>query len=177
MNDPSILKLAARRFLIILAVSVLLVWLGSELAHSFLKSSFDRPPQTITLTIPAGTAVRVAAGLEETSIPAELTFVEGDLLVVYNDDSVPHELGPLYIPSGASASLTMTDPSVLEYTCSFRPSQFLGLTIHESTGLNIRLIAIAYVSPATAIVAFLYSLALYPLKPRTTASGDEGPAA
>ena len=87
MSNPIVFRLAARRFLIILVLSVLLVWLGSELAHTVLKSSFDRPPQTITLTIPDGTAVRVAAGLEEASIPSELSFVEGDTLVVYNDDS------------------------------------------------------------------------------------------
>jgi hypothetical protein len=58
----------------------------------------------------------------------------------------------------------MEDASVFEYTCSFRPTSYLGLTVRETTTLNVRLIAIAYVSPATAIIIFLYSLAVKPIK-------------
>jgi hypothetical protein len=150
--------------LLILAGSVLLVWLGSELAFNTIKDRFERRPEEITLTIPNGTAVRVAAGVEEPTIPDELSFVVGDTLVVYNDDDEAHELGPLFIPAGASASLVMDDASVFEYTCSFRPTSYLGLTVREATSLNVRLIAIAYVSPATAIIIFLYSLAVKPIK-------------
>ena len=152
------------RFLIILLVSVVIVGVGSELAFRFLRESFDRPPETITLTIPYGTAAKVAAGLEEPTIPGELSFVVGDTLLVYNDDDQPHELGPLYIPAGASASLLMEDENLYEYTCSFRPSQYLGLDVNESTTLNIRLIGITYVSPATAVLIFIYSLALKPIE-------------
>ena len=166
MIEPAIFRLAARRFLLILAVSTLLVWIGSEIAHQFVKSPFDRPPQTLNLTIPAGTAIRVAAGVEEPGIPDEMDFVVGDTLIVYNDDTVPHELGPLYVPAGASASLKMEESAQEEVSCSFRTTQILGLTVHEATTLNIRLVAVGYVSPATAIVLFLYSLALYPLRPK-----------
>lgn len=164
MPTNEMLRLALRRFIIILVASVALVWIGSEIAFSVLKSDLDRPPEIIPLTIPYGTAARVAAGVEEPSIPAELTFVVGDTLIVYNDDIVPHELGPLFIPAGASASLMLEDENVFEYTCSFRPSQYLGLAVYEGTTLDIRLIALTYVSPATAIIVFLYSLALRPLK-------------
>ena len=164
MEIKDFLRPAVRRFLLILAGSVLLVWLGSELAYQTIKDAFERHPEEITLTIPNGTAVRVAAGVEEPTIPDELSFVVGDSLVVYNDDDVAHELGPLFIPAGASASLMMEDASVFEYTCSFRPTSYLGLTVRETTTLNVRLIAIAYVSPATAIIIFLYSLAVKPIK-------------
>lgn len=164
-SNPFVLP-AIRRFILLLLLSVLLVWIGSEVAYAYLRSDFDRPPENVTLTIPAGTAVRVAAGLEEPAIPAELSFVVGDTLIVYNDDNQPHELGPLYIPAGASASLVMDDASVFEYTCSFRPSQYLGLTVYEGTTLSVRLIALTYVSPATAIILFVYSLVWFPLKPR-----------
>ena len=164
------LRLALRRFLIVLVVSVLLVGIGSEIAFSVLKSELDRPPEIIPLTIPYGTAARVAAGFEEASIPAELTFVVGDTLVVYNDDIVDHELGPLFIPSGASASLVLEDDNVFEYTCSFRPSQYLGLAVYEGTTLDLRLVALTYVSPATAIIIFLYSLGVRPIKGREDAA-------
>ena len=64
----------------------------------------------------------------------------------------------------ASASLVMDDESLFEYTCSFRPSRYLGLEVHEATTLNIRLIGITYVSPATALLIFIYSLALKPIR-------------
>ncbi len=108
MNEtPNYFLPAIRRFLWILAGSVLVVWLGSELAHGAIKQTFERRPETVTLTIPDGTAVRVAAGLEEPGIPAELEFVVGDSLVIYNDDVTAHEVGPLFITAGASASIAM----------------------------------------------------------------------
>ena len=61
----------------------------------------------------------------------------------------------------------MEESAQEEVSCSFRTTQVLGLTVHEATTLNIRLVALGYVSPATAIVLFLYSLALYPLRPKT----------
>ena len=165
MPTNELLKLALRRFMILLFASVLIVWIGSEIAYSFLKSDLDRPPEIVVLAIPNGTAARVATGFDEPSIPGELNFVVGDTLTVYNDDTVPHELGPLFIPAGSSASLLMDDENVFEYTCSFRPSQYLGLNVFEGTTIDIRLIALTYVSPATAIIVFLYSLAIFPLKP------------
>ena len=173
MNTKTSIQQALRRFFLILLVSLVLVGVGSELAFRLLKDRFDRPPETITLTIPYGTAVKVAAGLEEPTIPGEMSFVVGDTLLVYNDDDQAHELGPLYIPAGASASLVMDDESLFEVTCSFRPSRYLGLEVHEATTLNIRLIGITYVSPATALLIFIYSLAL---KPIGVGQGEEGEA-
>jgi hypothetical protein len=163
-KTPNFLLPAIRRFLWILAGSVLVVWIGSELAYGAIKERFERRPETVTLTIPAGTAVRVAAGLEEPGIPAELEFVVGDSLVIYNDDVMAHEVGPLFIPAGASASLAMEDAQIFEVACSFRPSKYLGLAVREAATLNIRLMAIGYVAPATAIFVFLYSLALRPIE-------------
>lgn len=176
MPDNVMLRAALRRFILVLIGSVLVVWIGSEIAFNVLKSDLDRPPEIVVLTIPNGTAVRVAAGFEEPSIPAELNFVVGDTLTVYNDDTVAHELGPLFIPAGSSASILMDDENVFEYTCSFRPSQYLGLTVYEGTTMDIRLIALTYVSPATAIIVFLYSLALYPLKSKEDSPGSGLPA-
>ncbi|HUF39758.1 MAG TPA: hypothetical protein VMN57_14635 [Anaerolineales bacterium] len=165
-TENAIIHPAVRRFLLILLGSVLVVWLGSELAFDAIKGRFERRPEEIALTIPSGAAVRVAAGHEEPGIPAELDFVVGDTLVVYNDDDVAHELGPLFIPAGASARLVMESANVFQYDCSFRPSSYLGLTVREVATTNVRLIAIAYVSPATAIIIFLYSLAVKPIEDR-----------
>jgi hypothetical protein len=175
MNDNQFIRPAVRRFLLILAGSVLAVWLGSELAFEAIRERFERRPEEISLTIPNGTAVRVAAGLEEPSIPDELSFVVGDSLIVYNDDVVPHELGPLFVPAGASAILQMEDASIFEYTCTFRPTSYLGLIVREATTTNVRLVAIGYVSPATAIIIFLYSLAVKPIENRKSKVENQKP--
>ena len=40
-----------------------------------------------------------------------MSFVVGDTLVVKNEDSVEHQLGPLWIPAGSSASMPLNaDP-------------------------------------------------------------------
>ncbi len=60
----------------------------------FLKET-ARPPQEIVLTIPSGTADQVARGEQPPSIPENMVFVVGDTLVVKNDDTVDHKLGPV----------------------------------------------------------------------------------
>ena len=67
MPTNELLKLALRRFMILLFASVLIVWIGSEIAYSFLKSDLDRPPEIVVLAIPNGTAARVATGFDEPS--------------------------------------------------------------------------------------------------------------
>ena len=166
MTQTVLFKRALKRFALVFAAAMVFVFLLGELAHAQIKESFDRPPETVELTLPAGTAAKVARGEEIPSIPAEMSFVVGDTLVVYNEDYTAHELGPLYIPANSSATLTMDAANSFEYSCSFRPTQFLGLTVQEATTLNIRLIALGYVSPATAIFFFLYSLAIWPLNPK-----------
>ena len=77
----------------------------SEATYVFLRNGEERTSQVIELDIPPGTAERIESGEPEPSIPASMTFVVGDVLVVRNRDSVNHELGPLFIPAGSSASL------------------------------------------------------------------------
>ncbi|MCP4283591.1 MAG: hypothetical protein GY792_03940 [Gammaproteobacteria bacterium] len=135
----------------------------SEIAHYMMQEEYDRPPQDVELVIPAGTADRVAAGEETPAIPSEMVFIVGDVLVVRNEDSVDHQLGPVWVPPGTSASLPMEDANNYDYTCSFRPSQYLGLDVRQGTTVNLRLVALSYVTPATAVFLFVYSLVLFPL--------------
>jgi hypothetical protein len=158
-------NLALRRFLIILGISFVLVFVGSEVVYPLVRNDYDRAPQVVELVIPAGTAELVAEGQEVEGIPAELIFIVGDDLKVVNEDDAPHELGPLFIPPGTSATMRLEDASAYEYSCSFRPTEYLGLTVREGLTLNVRLISLGYVAPATAIFIFVYSLVLYPLVP------------
>ncbi len=166
------LRLGLRRFLLVSAIAALFVFALGEAAFYFLRQESDREPQEIRLVIPQGTARRVESGQAEPSLPAEMSFVVGDVLVVENRDQSDHQLGPVYIPAGTSASLNLEQVSHFDYACSFQPSQYLGLTVRERTTLNIRLIALAYVTPGMAIFLFVYSLALFPLQKKDSSSTD-----
>ncbi len=113
----------------------------SELSFIFLQET-ARPPQVIELVIPNGTAERVALGENPPAIPDSMTFVVGDTLLVKNDDTTDHELGPLWIPAGSSASLSLDAVQSYAYTCSFRPSNYFGLDVHEALTFGTRIYGI-----------------------------------
>lgn len=162
--EKTMLQAAIRRGIIILTISFIFVFAFSEIAYALTRSGADRPPQEIELVIPAGTAEKVASGEAEPSIPQQMTFVLGDTLVVKNEDTADHQLGPLFIPAGTTASLPLQRASNFEYECSFQPSNLLGLNVRQQATFNFRFFAIAYATPATAVFIYVYSLAVYPLK-------------
>ncbi len=65
-----------------------------------------------------------------------MTFVVGDTLVVVNQDSVDHQLGPLWIPPGTSASLNLDTEQNYAFQCSFQPTKVFGLDVHEPVTLT-----------------------------------------
>lgn len=162
----SVLFSVIRRLLILLAISVVAVFLVSELSYRLLREENSRAPGIIQLLIPNGTAQMVADGYREPSIPEDMVFVVGDTLVVENQDSVDHQLGPLWIPAGKSASLPMGEAMNFSYSCSFQLSQYLGVIVREPVTWSSRLGAIALAAPPTMIFLFVYSLVVRPLKPR-----------
>jgi hypothetical protein len=165
VDNSRIIKLGLRRFLLAFLLALALIWIGSEVAYYFLKDDTDRAPDQIELVIPAGTAEKVASGEPVPSIPDEMVFVLGDTLVVKNDDGVDHQLGPLWIPAKSKASLLLDNADRFAYSCSFRPSQYLGVNVKQGTTWNTRLTALAYSVPATTMFFFIYSLVLWPLFP------------
>lgn len=152
-----------RRLALCGIVALAFVAAFSEGSHWFLKDPADRAPQTVRLVIPAGTAARVAAGEAVPSIPAEMTFTLGDVLEVVNQDDVDHQLGPVWVPPGRSATLKMEAAEQYAYACSFQPSRYLGLNVRQPTTLLSRAIAIGFATPATTMFLFVYSLLLFPL--------------
>jgi hypothetical protein len=154
------------RFLITLGISIALVFAVSEIAFRIQVSQGDpdRAPQKIELTIPEGTAASIEQGEAVPAIPEEMVFVLGDVLVVQNNDNVPHELGPMLVPPNTSASMPMDQADNLSLSCSFQPSNYLGVEIKEPTTLFTRFIGIAFAVPATLVMLFGYSLLAYPVK-------------
>lgn len=129
----------------------------SEITFRFLKET-ARPPQEIVLTIPAGTAEQVARGEKPPNIPVDMIFVVGDTLVVKNEDVANHQLGPLWIPAGSSASLALGATESLAYECSFQPSKYVNLDVREPLTLGTRLYGIIFAGLPLGVLIALYSI-------------------
>lgn len=174
MISNPIFILGVRRFVFLFLLSMGFIWAISEGAYYLQRDTFDRAPSTIELLIPSGTAERVAEGEPVPAIPDHLAFVVGDTLVVRNEDIQAHQLGPLWIPPGTSASLTMEQPDKYTYSCSFQTTRYLGIDVLPPTTWATRLTALAMATPATAIILFVYSILIWPLQPKKSKSIQTG---
>ncbi len=155
-----------KRVALSLLAGLLLGALLSEASYYFLQSGETRPPQVIVLTIPAGTAARVAQGESDPTIPTSMLFVVGDTLMVDNQDSVPHNLGPLYIPPGTSASMNLNQAQDYAFACSFTPSKFIGLSVQSPLDFSTRMFGIVEAGIPMGVLIALYSLIGFPFKPK-----------
>lgn len=152
-------SVVVKRILVSLFLGFLLGGLISEIPFLFLQET-ARPPQEILLTIPAGTSEQVARGEQPPSIPENMTFVVGDTLVVENQDTVDHKLGPLWIPANSSARLPLEREESLAFECTFQSDNYLGLDVHQPLTLLTRIYGIISVGLPMAILITLYSLVM-----------------
>jgi hypothetical protein len=152
------------RLAIVIAISLILSAVFDEVAFQFQKENFDRAPKVIQLIIPAGTEQMVETGQNEPAIPAEMSFVIGDTLEVKNEDNVSHQLGPVWVPAGATASLVLQQADKLAYSCSFTVSRYLNIDVYPPTTLGTRLAALGVAGPTTAALFYLYSLLIFPVR-------------
>ncbi len=92
----------------------------------------------VVITIPNGTAEMVARGEQPPTIPDNMIFVVGDVLVVKNEDKVDHKLGQLWIPANSSAQLALEQEASLAFECSFQPGNYFGLDVREPLTISTR---------------------------------------
>ena len=151
-----------KRIVYSLLLGVLLGIVIAEVPFLFLRET-ARPPNEITLVIPNGTAAQVARGEQPPSIPENMVFVVGDTLIVKNEDRSDHKLGPLFIPANSSARLALNTEESLAYECSFQPSKYFGLDVHEALTAGTRVFGILEVGLPLGILFALYS-AILPVK-------------
>ncbi|MDD1750170.1 MAG: hypothetical protein LUO89_09885 [Methanothrix sp.] len=149
-----------KRMLLSIVFGLLVGILSSEVPFLFLHAT-ARAPREIVLTIPAGTAGLVARGQQPPSIPANMAFVVGDRLVVKNEDSVTHKLGPLLIPANSSAQLALDQEESLAYECTFQPGKYFGLDVGEPVTIGTRIFGIVYIAFPIAILFALYSFLVF----------------
>ena len=145
-----------KRVLFSVLLGVFLAAVTTEVAYQLLKRE-NREPERIQLVIPAGTADRVAAGQAPPSIPANMNFVIGDTLVVVNHDTVDHQLGPLWVPSGTSASMYLTSEENFALECSFQPSKYLGIQVNPPVTLGTRITGILFAGIPLGALFAVYS--------------------
>jgi len=155
-----------KRILIASLLGLLFGIVVSEISFLLLRQ-YDRAPQRIELTIPTGTAARIAQGESPPGLPVDMGFVLGDTLVVINQDVVAHQLGPLWIPAASTASLRLEQEGNLAFQCSFEPSHYFGLDVRESLAISTRLVGILEAAIPMGILIFLYSILVWPLKKQT----------
>ena len=84
--NPALIRTFLIRLFGLLLISMLLVLAMSEGFYLLIRNDSERAPKTFEITIPAGTAERIAAGEAGPEIP-NTVFVVGDTLTVHNLDS------------------------------------------------------------------------------------------
>jgi hypothetical protein len=144
-----------KRVLLSFALGILIGLAISELTFLLIGET-TRKPRTITLIIPPGTAELVARGEQPPTLPQDMMFVVGDILNVENNDTVDHQLGPLWIPAGASGHLALGQSESLAFECSFQPNKTFGLDVREPLTLSTRLYGILYAGLPLGILIALY---------------------
>ncbi len=164
MNTLDLVHAFLKRLLLLLVISIVVVLAASELAYRLMKDPTSRAPRTVELTIPAGTAARVAAGESPPGIPKNLVFIEGDTLLVKNEDSVSHQFDILFIPPGASASMILGHADNYTFTCSFQVSHYYDLTVKQGVTWVSRLGALWYGVPVTTMFLLSYSFIFWPIR-------------
>jgi len=145
-----------KRIVISMLIGIVLGVVISEFSFIFLQET-ARPPQEVILTIPAGTAEKVARGEQPPSIPLDMVFVIGDTLVVVNEDLVDHKLGQLWIPANSSARLALNEEQNMAFECSFQPGNYFGLDVRQSLTLGTRIYGGLYAGIPLGILILLYS--------------------
>ncbi len=151
------------RVAIAMLIGLLVGAVVNEVSFAFLREE-ERPPANIELVIPLGTAELIAQGGQPPGLPNEMVFVVGDTLTVQNQDEVDHQLGPLWVPAGSSASLELDQEENFVYECSFQPAQVFGLDVRMPLTIWTRLQGIFMSGIPLGILLALYAIVAWPAK-------------
>jgi len=157
-----------KRIVISMLIGIVVGVAISEFSFIFLRET-ARPPQEVVLTIPVGTAEKVARGEQPPSIPLDMIFVVGDTLVMVNEDNVDHKLGQLWIPANSSARLELNEEQNMAFECSFQAGNYFGLDVRQSLTFGTRIYGGLYAGIPLGILILLYSFVI-PAKKTENAS-------
>ena len=150
------------RVILALVIGLVSGFAISEISYLILREE-SRAPEVVDLIIPEGTSAEVAEGKAPPSIPEGMRFVVGDTLVVHNNDYVDHQLGPLWIPPGSTASMVLDREQNFIFACSFQPSNFFGLDVREPVTIWTRLGGVLFSGIPLGAILALYSFIMWPI--------------
>jgi hypothetical protein len=150
------MNFSVKRVVLSFLLGLLLAAITTELSYALLKKE-NREPGVIELVIPAGTADLVRAGEAPPNIPKDMRFVVGDTLTVVNQDSESHQLGPLWIPAGSSASQKLESEENLVVECSFQAGSYMGITVQEPVTWRTRISGIFFAGFPLGMMFAVYS--------------------
>jgi hypothetical protein len=154
-----------RRLIICLVISLISALVISEVSFQLLNNENQRNPQEFILVIPAGTSERISQGLAVPSIPSNMVFFEGDSIVVKNEDSASHQLGPIWVPAGATGTLSLEKPQKYNLACTFQPKNILGLDVKPRLTNDIRFQGVLAIGLPSSVLLWLFSLVIIPVNP------------
>lgn len=131
----------------------------SEISYLFLpnKQAAARAPMQIDLVIPPGTADKIEAGEFSSVLDDDRQFVEGDVLVVKNEDDVAHQLGPLFVPPKSSSRLSLDTANSYTYSCSFQSDKYVGLVVQPRVTFGTRMEGVLATGLPTGMMLMVYS--------------------
>lgn len=158
LGSPGLLRWRWGRVLIGFAAGLLVAWVVNVVVWTVVPAAPARPPQTVEVVIPRGTAERVAAGEAVPTIPTNMVFVVGDVLVLRNEDEVDHQLGSFLVPSRSSISIPMERPSTLSYLCTIHPSQNIGLEVRAGADPLTKVLAVLMLGVPLGLLLGVYAL-------------------
>ena len=160
------------RMLLSVVISMLAAWVINEGSYQLLRDPAVRDePRQVLLTIPDGTAAKIAAGQPVFDLPQEMTFVEGDLLVIRNQDTVSHQLGPVWVPAQSSGVLQLGGAANYSYTCSFETSKTFGVNVEPRWSMGLRIEGALEIGLPSAAIMGLYSFLVFPIKKKPAKPG------
>lgn len=94
----------------------------------------DPPGAELRVVVPAGTWDRIRAGEAVELIPRRLELATGDTLVIVNDDSEAHQVGPYVVSPGETLTQFFPDPGVIARgLCTLHPDGRVEIVIVERT--------------------------------------------
>lgn len=87
----------------------------------------------LVIVIPPGTAAQIEAGQSGNAPPhrIELTLGIQDVLVIRNEDSAWHQVGPYRIAPGHTLVQRFSRPGTVRATCTMYPGREVEIVVHE----------------------------------------------
>ncbi|MHB0924374.1 MAG: hypothetical protein ACYC3H_10470 [Bellilinea sp.] len=167
-----VVKSALKRLGVTFVIGMVFAFVVAEGSYQMAKGNSERAPRQIEILIPPGTADAIASGESGPGLP-DMRFAEDDQILVRNMDSVPHQLGPLWVPANSSSVLTLDRPSSYSLSCTFQASQTIDIEVVARAKTSDRVLGILSIGLPTWILIWVYTLIGIPMPAVSQQPADE----